>query len=370
MTVDRPGDGPHRRLVARLDNVGDVLLSGPAVRAVAGDGAVTYLTSSVGAPAAHLLPGVGDVVTFDAPWVPFDAPPVARAALDELRARLEGCDIDDAVVLTSHHQSPLPLALVLREAGVDRIAATSEDYPGSLLDVRGARDPRLHEVEQSLALCAQAGFELAPGDDGALWVRLGSREVDLPAEPYVAVHPGASVSSRGLPIDAAAAAVTLLADRGVQVVVTGSRGEAPLVDRLLDRCDLDRRSRERVTRAVGELDLEQFAHLLAGAAAVVCGNSGPAHLAAAVGTPVVEAFAPVVAAHRWHPWMVPHVLLGHLDTPCPSSCSRGCTVPTQPCLEPFTAAAVIDALVELAPASLRPRGGAPATAPTPEEIHA
>ena len=294
------------------------------------------------------------------------APPGAGAALDELRAELAGRCIDDAVILTSNHQSPLPLALLLREAGVERIAATCTDYPGALLDVRGARDPRLHEVEQSLRLCAEAGFSVPAGDDGALSVHLAGSEVELPEDPYVVVHPGASVSSRGLPIDATAGAITLLADRDVHVVLTGTDGEAALVARLLERCDLGRRSRARVTRRVGELDLEQFGHLLAGAAAVVCGNSGPAHLAAAVGTPVVEAFAPVVAAHRWHPWMVPHVLLGHLDTPCPPSCSRGCTVASQPCLAPFTAAAVVDALVEIAPAGLR-AGGATRPNPTPVE---
>ena len=370
MIGTRSSPGARRRLVARLDNVGDVLLSGPAVRAVAGADDVTYLTSSVGAAAAWLLPGVGEVITFDAPWVPFDAAPVDRAALDALRAELEGRDIDEAVVLTSHHQSPLPLALLLRESGVGRIAATSTDYPGALLDVRGARDPRLHEVEQSLQLCAEAGFGLAPGDRGALSVLLGRCRVVLPEGPYLVVHPGASVSCRGLPLDATAGSLALLADAGVDVVLTGTAGEAALVEQLLDRSGLDRSRRDLMTRYLGALDLEQLGHLVARATAVVCGNSGPAHLAAAVGTPVVEAFAPVVPAHRWHPWMVPHVLLGRLDDPCPSSCSRGCTVPAQPCLEPFTAAAVIDALVELAPTLLRPSGGTAATAPTPEEVHA
>ena len=53
-----------------------------------------------------------------------------------------------------------------------------------------------------------------------------------------------------------------------------------------------------------------MAALLDGAAAVVVGNTGPAHLAAAVGTPVVSLFAPVVPAARWAPYGVPTVLLG------------------------------------------------------------
>ncbi len=56
--------------------------------------------------------------------------------------------------------------------------------------------------------------------------------------------------------------------------------------------------------------------MLRGAEAVVVGNTGPAHLAAAVGTPVVSLFAPVVPAARWHPWGVPHVLLGDQEAAC------------------------------------------------------
>src|SRR3712207_7032811 len=44
--------------------------------------------------------------------------------------------VDEALVLTSFHQSALPVALLLRLAGVPTIAAYSDDYPGSLLDVR------------------------------------------------------------------------------------------------------------------------------------------------------------------------------------------------------------------------------------------
>ena len=59
--------------------------------------------------------------------------------------------------------------------------------------------------------------------------------------------------------------------------------------------------------------------MLAGAAAVVVGNTGAAHLAAAVGTPVVSLFAPVVPADRWAPYRVPHVLLGDQHAPLPGT---------------------------------------------------
>ena len=62
-------------------------------------------------------------------------------------------------------------------------------------------------------------------------------------------------------------------------------------------------------------------------------NTGAAHLAAAVGTPVVSLFAPVVPAERWAPYGVPTVLLGDQDAPCAGSRARSCPVPGHPCLD-------------------------------------
>src|SRR5215218_8304234 len=184
-------------LVARLDNAGDVLLAGPAIRAVAaGARRVTVLSGPSGRAAAELLPGVDEVLTFEAPWVPFEAPPVDRAAVDALVERVACLGADVGIVLTSFHQSPLPLALLLRLAGVPRLGAISVDYPGSLLDVRHRVDDDVHEVERSLSLVAAMGFPLPPGDGGTLAVRRPLPAVRPFDGTYVVVHPGASVPAR------------------------------------------------------------------------------------------------------------------------------------------------------------------------------
>ena len=72
--------------------------------------------------------------------------------------------------------------------------------------------------------------------------------------------------------------------------------------------------------------------MLAGARAVVAVNTGPAHLAAAVGTPVVSLFAPVVAASAWAPYGVPVVVLGDQYAACVGTRARTCPVPGHPCL--------------------------------------
>ena len=149
-------------LVARLDNAGDVLLQGPLVRAVAaGADRVVVLASPQGTAAAELLPGVDDVLTWHCPWIDGSPQPVDAADLAALTQRVAALGVDEAVISTSFHQSPLPLALLLRAAGVPRIAAISVDYPGSLLDVRHAVDDDLPEPERALSQ-ARAGTD-APG---------------------------------------------------------------------------------------------------------------------------------------------------------------------------------------------------------------
>ena len=106
--------------------------------------------------AAELLPGVDDVVEFDAAWVLFDPPPVSHHAIADLLGAVEAGQFDAALVLTSFHQSPLPLALLMRMAGVPWIGAICEDYPGSLLDLRHRVADGLPESERNLSLTRAA----------------------------------------------------------------------------------------------------------------------------------------------------------------------------------------------------------------------
>jgi len=354
-----------RILVVRTDNDGDVLLSGPAVRAVAGHAAhVTYLCAPSGAAAARLLPGVDDVLVWDPPWSGYAPPPVDGDDVLDLVARVRAGRFDAAVVFTSWHQSPLPTALLLRMAGVPRIAAASEDYPGSLLDVRHRADrgtpqrpAAVHEVEAMLALARAAGYPPHADDDGRLAVRRPLPALPAPldgvlahGDRFVVVHPGASVPSRAPSAGTCARLVTALAARGWCVVVTGGPGERLLTRLVAGDTALD---------LGGRTDLAGLAAVLDAAAAVVVGNTGPAHLAAAVGTPVVSLFAPVVPRAWWEPYGVATRVLGDQDAACAATGARSCPVPGHPCLDGVPVAAVVDAVDEIArpappPAPRRP----------------
>jgi len=354
---------PRRRVLAvRLDSDGDVLLTGPAVRALGtgADGApceVDLLVSPQGRAAAALLPGVARVRVAEVPWSGYAPAPLDPAAVDGLLAWLRERAHDEVVVFTSFHQSPLPVALLARMAGAPFVAGTSEDYPGSLLDVRHRRgggadgsggghevlaaldlvaatgravpaEPRL-AVREDLLDAAQQHLPVLPGDGGRA-DRGGAGRV----RGLAVLHPGASVPARAPSPEVAAGAAAALLEDGWAVALTGSPAETALVAQVRQLA-AERTGGSRAERLVdlaGATDLAGLAALLRRADVVVVGNTGPAHLAAAVGTPVVSLFSPVVPAERWAPWGVPVVLLGDQAAPCALSRARECPVAGHPCL--------------------------------------
>jgi ADP-heptose:LPS heptosyltransferase len=328
-----------RILAVRLDSDGDVLLTGPALRALAnGAERLDLLVSPAGEHAARLLPDIDDVLVFDAPWSGYRPPRLELTVVTELLAQLRRDSYHRAVVFTSFHQSPLPMALLARMAGIPYIAATSEDYPGSLLDLRHRRDGG-HEVEAALDLAHATGGRLPAGDDGLLAVRRPLPGVSslVPPGPFVVVHPGAAVPSRALRGDHARQIVAALLEQGWDVVVTGVEADTALV----------RQAAAGATDLSGRTTLAELAGVLDRARCVVVGNTGPAHLAAAVGTPVVSMFSPVVPAERWAPYGVPSIVLGDQTAPCRATRARECPVPGHPCLsdvDPGLVAAAVEAL--------------------------
>lgn len=328
-------------LVVRQDNNGDVLLTGPAVRAIAsGADRVTMLCGPRGAGAAAMLPGVDDLIVWEAPWIDQDPHPVNRDSTAELVAGIARQRYSEAVIFTSFHQSSLPAALLLRMAGVARIAAISVDYAGSLLDVRHRVSDDIHEVERNLSLAAAAGYVPPGGDDLRLRVRGVAGESGAPSGRYIVVHPGCTMPARAWYEERNAELVELLVRRDYRVVLTGAARERPLAKRVA-------RGLLGVVNLAGRTTFAEFAAVIAGAAVVVAGNTVAPHLAAAVGTPVVSIFPPTVPAVRFRPWMVDHALLGDQDAPCAGCRARVCPIPGQPCLDGVTPEIVLEAVEAL-----------------------
>jgi ADP-heptose:LPS heptosyltransferase len=331
-------------IAARLDSAGDVLITGPAVRAVrAGHDRLVFLAGPRGKDAAALLPGVDEVVEWQAPWVDFDSPGLTATHVDALVKELADLRAERMIIFTSFHQSPLPLALIGRMASIPWIGAISDDYPGTLLDLRHHVEPGIPEPERALSLTHAAGYRLPKGDDGAL-ATIGLPELPrtvaqlIGRERYIVFHPGAAVPARQPSPERSKAMVAALTAAGYRVVVTGAASEGALTAEV---------AADRAVDLGGHTYLAQLAAVFAGADVVVAPNTGPAHLAAAVHAPVVSLFAPVVPASQWSPYGTSVVLLGDPDAACKLTRARRCPVAGHPCLDGITDTELIAAVDRL-----------------------
>ena len=329
----------RRILAVRQDNNGDVTLIGPAVRALAAAAEVVLVCGPSGEGAARLLPGVSSIYVSRAEWIEGMPQPIDRDQIARTVTELAALAIDEAFVFTSFHQSPLPMALLLRLAGVRQIAAISVDYPGSLLDTRVSADDDLHEVDRALGLVASRGYRLPVDDCGALaYVALPARNPSLPSE-YVVVQPGATVAARAWAPDRMRELVASLTGAGRHVAIVGSARERELGTYVAGSTP--------ATVLTGLTTFAEFAAIVRDAQVLVVGNTSGIHVAGAVGTPVVTIFPPTIPAYRFRPWQVPFALLGDQTIACAGCRARVCPIPGQPCtgvVSPGDVAAAIEML--------------------------
>jgi lipopolysaccharide heptosyltransferase II len=352
--VTAPGWTAVRRVLAiRLDALGDVILTSPALRALRDSEParrITLLTSPSGAAAAALLPSVDEVIVYEAPWL--KATPARPDASHEhaMAARLAGERFDAAVIFTVYSQSPLPSALLCYLAGIPRRLAHCHENPYQLLtdwipDPDPAQGIR-HEVRRQLDLVAAVGCTTA---DERLALRLPPGAVERAAalldqlgldgtRPWAVVHAGSTAPSRRYASDRFAAVVRGLARAGVEVVFTGSAEEADLV------AGIRRAAGVEAASLAGCLDLGELAALLARAPVLVSNNTGPVHVAAAMGTPVVDLYALTNPQHT--PWGVPHRVLSH-DVPCKYCYKSVCPVGHHQCLDAVEPESVVAAALDL-----------------------
>jgi lipopolysaccharide heptosyltransferase II len=344
-------DGARDILAVRLDAIGDLLMTTPALRALRSvDGTrVTLLTSRSGAAVARLVPEVDDVVVYEAPWMKHTERPSAGAdlaAIERLRLRR----FDAAVVFTVFSQSPLPAAMLCHLAEIRLRAAHCRENPYHLLTdwVRETEPERgiRHEVRRQLDLVAALGRSTAderlslsvPAEARARVRGLLEREgLDLDGR-WVLVHPGASAPSRRYPAERYADAVCRLARDGFDIVFSGSRDERDVVEGI--RSAVAGRSWSLAARS----DVAELAAAIELAPVLLTNNTGPAHVAAAVGTPVVDLYALTNPQHA--PWRVPSRVLFH-DVPCRNCFSSVCREGHHGCLRGVSPSEVAVAVREL-----------------------
>ncbi|MDC0671919.1 glycosyltransferase family 9 protein [Nannocystis radixulma] len=351
--------GARRVLCIRLDSLGDVLMTTPALRAVqAGGRRVTLLTSRSGAAVGRMVPEVDEVWPYDAPWLKATAPrdgAVDRAFVERLRA----ARFDAAIVFTVYSQNPLPAALLAFLADIPLRLAHCRENPYQLLtDWVKEREPEAgvrHEVRRQLDLVGHVGMRadhehlsLRTCPEDLVIAAAELRRLGVGLRPWVALHAGATASSRRYPPESYAAVVrALVGEHGIDVVLTGAADEAGLVAQIQAEAGV------RSHSLAGRLPLGALAAVLRRAALLISNNTGPAHVAAAVGTPVVCLYALTNPQHT--PWGVPARVLSR-PVPC-ANCYRSiCPEGHHECLRGVAPAAVVSAALEL----LRQRAAAKA----------
>ncbi len=313
--LGRPPDGQavRRVLVVRADNLGDVVMTTPALRALrtaAPHVRVDLLASPAGAQVAPLIPAVGDVLTVSASWQQAGTPrPAAELAAEEaeLVDRLRAGNYDAMLVFTSHSQSPWPAAHVGMLAGIGLRAVHSTEFGGAVATHWVTPPPvGTHQVDRCLHLLAALGVPSAGPE-----LELVLPAVTAPvAGPYAVLAPGGSCPSKRYPPDRFAVVARRLADAGLAVLVTGAPKEAPLVAEVVTGA-----AHPRVT-PLGEVTVPELAGVIGGAEVVVCNNSGCLHLADAARVPVVVTYAGTEARSEMPPRTTPAAEVLGNPVPC------------------------------------------------------
>lgn len=346
-------DQAEHLLCIRLDSLGDVLMTTPAFRALKAahpDRLLTLLTSPQSAAVAPLIPEIDRVMTYAAPWMKA-TPPRADAGHDRAFIQQLGQQqFDGAIIFTVFSQNPLPAALLCYLAEIPLRLAHCHENPYQLLtdwipDPEPAQGIR-HEVQRQLDLVAQIGcftkdqrlsLHIPQHDRQTVIQHLATLGVEL-TRPWLLIHPGATAPSRRYAPNNFAAVADRLFLEGYQILLTGTQPEQPLIEQIQQQM-------AGSSFSLGDrLNLAELAALIALSPLLITNNTGPAHLAAAVGTPVIDLYALTNPQHT--PWQVPHRVLFH-DVDCKYCFKSICPQQHHHCLSLLTPTDVVTATLDL-----------------------
>ena len=294
-------------LAMRLDNIGDVIMTGPALRAIKDlpDAHLTLMASPGGAQAASLLPWVDEVLPWRVLWQDLGKLGFDPMREWELVKTLRDRHFDAAIIFTSFSQSPHPAALLCCLAGVPLRLGESKELGNGVLTIEVAAAPdEMHQVERNLRLIESAGLRVS---DRSLSIQIPvAAKAEVIAQlaqqgigeddPYLLLNPWTSCQSRNYDTQRFAVAARQLAeDTNWPVVVTGvakDRDHSGPLLKALSPYGID---------LIGTTTLPQLAALTANAQLLLTNNTSTMHLADATRTPSVVMFAGTEYESQWQP---------------------------------------------------------------------
>lgn len=355
---------PKRLLVLRLDQIGDVLVSTPAIHALRVRFPRAHLSALVGSWSAPILegnPDVDEVVVLDAPWF-------------ASRSGRKVSWLGVLLVLRRLRQEPFDLAVDLRGDFRNLCLMAAINAPvragyadtggGFLLTHTAQRLKNRHEIERSLDVVRTLGanvedprpfLAVTEEDRRSLVAKLAEYGLDRKG-PLTVLHPGSGCSSKLWdPQRFAAVGDSLVSHFGAEVLVTGAPNETALAKQIVTSM------RQSAASLAGRLTLKELAALFEQCSLVVTVDAAPMHIAAAMGRPVVAIFSGITTREEWAPWGERHVVL-QSPVPC-----LGCELPDCPrgneCMAKITVAQVVKAAEKfLGPDPSEPLEGHPGSA--------
>ncbi|PWK77215.1 ADP-heptose:LPS heptosyltransferase [Mucilaginibacter oryzae] len=301
-------------LCIRPDNMGDLIMSGPALRKFKKglNARITLLTSSMAAGITPFIPEIDEVIIFDLPWVK-QANTERPDALFALVERLKKYHFDAAVIFTVYSQNPLPSAMIAYQAGISRVLAYCRENPyGLITDWVPDEEPFRyidHQVDRDLKLVnhvcnVNVGKRLSLTVNETGWPEITEKLKQTGLDngrPWLILHAGVSEIKRQFPEELWIETALQIISKGYQVLLTGSAGEKELVSRLQTQIGAG------AFNAAGLFPIGQLITLISRASLLLSVNTGVTHISAAVGTPVVVLYAQTNPQHT--PWMVPNTVI-------------------------------------------------------------
>lgn len=332
--------GTFRRILAiRLDRIGDMVLTTPALRALKEtfpEAKLTILASRYTKDIIEGLPFVDEVLAAE------DF--TKKQLVGSLRAG--GFDISlgfhpDMFVNYLPWKAGIPIRIGYKLCGSGIFLTTS---------LRDDRHQRIrHEVESALEVVSKIGAAtgdrslcVAVHEEGELFADEFFKKYGLTQEERaVVIHPGARQPYiRWRKQGFAEVADRLMIERKVKVILIGSESERMLVE------FVTRDMREKPIVAVG-LNLVRLISVFKRSRLFIGNSTGPMHLAAGLGVPVVAIFGathPRDSAREWGPWGKGHVVVAK-NTHC-RACHPGDCADFK-CMDAVTPGDVFDAAVGL-----------------------
>ena len=291
---------PENILIVRTDRIGDVVLSLPMVsvlRASFPAAQISMLLRSYTKPLAEGYRGLDRIVLYDEKGI--------EKPFGKMVKELKREKFDTAVV----SYPTFRLALLMFLSRIPNRVGTGYRWYSFLFNVRvyeHRKTAEKHEAEYNLSLLKTLGCDVPPvpaislpiskeDEQGAEQIRvaLNLRK----GEKAAVLHPGSGGSARDWSVENFAELTRLLSNDGFQVVISGGPGESTLVDHVVSK------SGNKGIPLTNIRNLKLLAAFLKSVDIFVSNSTGPLHVAAVVGTPVIGLYPPIVACSpiRWGP---------------------------------------------------------------------